>query len=89
MELHPKTIRELGRFNSCPHLNRRRGKQNIRRLSMDNELKDIAYKLEGYEDKGWIITSAQRNVDGSWDLHILKRPKNEEPKKEDADDNNK
>jgi hypothetical protein len=22
MELHPKTIRELGRFNSCPHLKR-------------------------------------------------------------------
>ena len=56
---------------------------------MDNELRDIAYKLEGYEDKGWIITSAKRNDDGSWDLHIFKRPKNEEPKKEDADDDNK
>jgi hypothetical protein len=55
---------------------------------MDNELRDIAYKLEGYEDKGWMITSAQRNPDGSWDLHILKRPI-EEPKKEAADDNDK
>ena len=42
----------------------------------------------GFDEKGWMITSAQRNPDGSWDLHILKRPI-EEPKQEAADDNNK
>jgi hypothetical protein len=87
MELHPKPSRELGRFNSCPHLYRRRGKQNIRRLSMDNELRDIANKLEGYNERGWMATSAQRNADGSWDLHIIRYAK--PLKKEDADDDDK
>jgi len=51
---------------------------------MDNELKDIANKLEGYNEAGWVITSAQRNADGSWELHILPRKQ-----KEAADDNDK
>ena len=92
MELHPKTIRELGRFNSCPHLYRRRGKQNIRRLSMDNELKDIIELLEDrYGSKThWVVTNAEQKAPGHWSLQIIKddNPKWEE-KKEAADDNDK
>ena len=54
---------------------------------MDNELRDIANKLEGYNERGWMATSAQRNADGSWDLHIIRYAKPAE--KEDADDDNK
>ena len=59
------------------------GKQNYRRLSMDNELKDIADRLDKYGD-GWTITNAQRNDDGSWCLTI-----HHKPTKEAANDNNK
>jgi hypothetical protein len=51
---------------------------------MDNELKDIVAKLDGYSGEGWTITNAQRNEDGSWYINI--RPKT---KKEAADDNDK
>jgi hypothetical protein len=88
MELPPKPS-ELARFNPWPHLYRRSGKTNNRRLSMDNELKEIANKLEGYNEKGWLITSAMRGQDGSWSLHIVPRKQSEEPKQEAADDNDK
>jgi hypothetical protein len=54
---------------------------------MDNELRDIANKLEGYRERGWLITSAKRNDDGSWDLHIERYAKPIKPE-EDADDDN-
>ena len=54
---------------------------------MDNELRDIANKLEGYKERGWMATSAQRNADGSWDLHIIRYAMPAE--KEAADDNDK
>jgi hypothetical protein len=50
---------------------------------MDNELKDIADRLDKYGD-GWTITNAQRNDDGSWCLTI-----HHKPTKEAANDNNK
>jgi hypothetical protein len=81
-------MRDPERCKSSTEQYRRRGKTKHKEVTyMSNELKDIAYKLEGFDEKGWMITSAQRNPDGSWDLHILKRPI-EEPKKEAADDNN-
>lgn len=51
---------------------------------MDNELKDIADRLDRYCDNGWTITNAQRNDDGSWCLTI-----HQKNKKEAADDDNK
>ena len=52
---------------------------------MDNELKDIADRLDRYGDDGWTITNAQRNDDGSWCLTIHQKT----AKKEAADDNDK
>ena len=51
---------------------------------MDNELKDIVYKLEGYTDNpGWRITKAERHENGSWTIEIQR-----ETKKEATNDNN-
>ena len=51
---------------------------------MDNELKDIADRLDRYNEDGWTITNAQKMDDGSWCLTIhLKK------QKEDADENDK
>ncbi len=39
---------------------------------MSNELRDIANRLTNYDNtEGWVITSAMRKEDGSWDL-VLK-----------------
>ena len=46
---------------------------------MDNELKDIADRLDRYGDDGWTITNATRNEDGSWCLVIHQKDLKEIP----------
>ena len=36
---------------------------------MDNELKDIVDRLNGYTN-GWKVFAAEKNPDGSWNLTI-------------------
>ena len=37
---------------------------------MANELKDIAERLNGYANDGWVIESAEKRSDGGWNLII-------------------
>ena len=55
---------------------------------MVNELRDIANRLCQYDTlaDGWLIVSAVKQADGSWDLKI--KPFVEDEEKEAADDNN-
>ena len=58
---------------------------------MDNELKDIANKLCPYDSisDGWSIISAEKLQGGNWKLEIQPHVvKEDEAKKEAADDNN-
>ncbi len=52
---------------------------------MSNELKDIAVRLSGYADDGWVIESASKRPDGGWDLIIqpVAKTENREAEKHD------
>lgn len=53
---------------------------------MDNELKDIVAKLDGYSDEGWWVTEATQYKKGEWNIRVVrKEPK---VKLEAANDNN-
>ena len=47
---------------------------------MDNELKDITYNLDWSKEKRFIVSAAQRNERGNWELLVLRAP---EPKEND------
>lgn len=55
---------------------------------MSNELKDIANRLSGYNDDGWQIESAQKQVNGGWSLIIQPIEKEPEAEKQEATNEN-
>lgn len=50
---------------------------------MDNELKDITYNLDWSGEKRFIVTTAQKNDRGNWELNVKRDP---EPQDTDLHD---
>ena len=50
---------------------------------MDNELKDITYNLDWSGERRFIVTAAQKNDSGNWELIVKRAP---EPKDTDLYD---
>ena len=55
---------------------------------MSNELKDIAQRLNPYNDDGWQIETAEKRADGGWNLVIHPMVKATEVPQEVTNDNN-
>lgn len=52
---------------------------------MANELKEICYLLEGYNEQSWCVLKAERAEDGTWALVVKRAEPEKKPEVADAD----
>ena len=72
VHLHQPNTKVLP-FNSVGSQDRRSGKKTYKEvIAMDNELKDICERLEGWsvEKNKWFVQSAEKLQDGTWRINI-------------------